>query len=215
MNDAQLLEERKRIETWFEKDELPVFGHHIAIFPPQNLIFNAFNLCPLEKTRVVILGQDPYHSKVGEAMGLSFSIPPGVKVPSSLQNIYKELLTDIPGWQKPDHGDLTKWAQQGVLLLNCALTVRQGSPKAHMNIWKPFTDRILTLLSKKRTNLVFILWGNFAKQKQNILKNVDEHCIITGIHPSGLSANRGFFGSKPFSQTNDYLHSKGLEEIQW
>lgn len=215
MSDATLVSELQRIEAFFEEKELPIFGNHISIFPPQELIFNAFNLCPLEQTRVVLVGQDPYHSKEGEAMGLSFSVPEGIKIPSSLQNIYKELVTDIPGWQKPETGDLSHWARQGVLLINTALTVRQGQPKSHLDIWRPFTDRVLTLLSKRKQGLVFILWGNFAKQKQNILKNVDEHCIITGVHPSGLSASRGFFGSKPFSQANEYLRSKGLPEIQW
>jgi uracil-DNA glycosylase len=203
-----------KVNNFFATKELPKFGDFVPIYPAQNDIFNAFNLCPFSNVRVIILGQDPYIN-VGEAMGLAFSVAKGVKVPPSLKNIYKELTTDIPGFKEPNHGSLISWAQQGVFLINTALTVREGQSGSHLDAWQPFTDQVISLISQKKENLVFILWGNPAKKKLNVIKNIDKHHIITAAHPSPLSATRGFFGCKCFSQTNNYLAAKGLKEIDW
>ncbi|NOT37005.1 MAG: uracil-DNA glycosylase [Saprospiraceae bacterium] len=183
-----------------------------VIFPPGNLIFNAFNTTAFEKVKVVILGQDPYHNE-GEAMGLSFSVPKAKKIPPSLQNIYKENKSDL-GFEIPTHGDLSSWAQQGVLLLNASLTVIQNSPNSHSKIgWYQFTDAAISKLSSLRTNLVFMLWGNFAKQKK-ILIDPNKHLILEAAHPSPL-AGGAFFGCKHFSRCNEYLREKGIVEIDW
>ena len=163
--------------------------------------------------KVVIVGQDPYHG-VGEAHGLSFSVQKGIKVPPSLKNIYKELESDlvIPPYEE---GDLTKWAQQGVLLLNAVLTVEKDKPASHRNLgWERLTDYIIKTLNNKEEPVVFILWGNFAKEKQKYITN-PKHFVITSAHPSPFSANYGFFGSKPFSKTNNFLKENGLEPIDW
>ncbi len=184
-----------------------------TIFPPKDYIFNALKLTPYEKVKVVIVGQDPYHG-VGEAHGLSFSVQKGIKVPPSLKNIYKELENDL-GITPPDNGDLTKWALQGVLLLNAVLTVEKDKPASHRNLgWERLTDYIIKTLNAKEEPVVFILWGNFAKEKKAFITN-PKHYVITSAHPSPFSANNGFFGSKPFSQTNNFLIKNHLAPINW
>ena len=166
------------------------------IYPPKDYIFNALKLTSFESTKVVIVGQDPYHG-VGEAHGLSFSVQKGIKIPPSLQNIYKELESDL-GIKPKDNGDLTGWAKQGVLLLNAVLTVEKDKAASHRNLgWEPLTDYIIKVLNTKKTSVVFILWGNFAKEKVKLITNPN-HYIITSPHPSPFSAYSGFFGSKPF-----------------
>ncbi|WP_369821239.1 uracil-DNA glycosylase [Oleiphilus sp. HI0080] len=183
------------------------------IYPPENLVFNALNSTPFERVSVVILGQDPYHGS-GQAHGLSFSVQPGVAIPPSLVNIYKELYSDV-GAVPPMHGCLTSWAEQGVLLLNAVLTVEQGNAGAHQGKgWEQFTDEVIRALNDQRENIVFILWGNYA-QKKGAFIDQSKHCVLTSAHPSPLSAHRGFLGSKPFSQCNAYLKSKGLPEVNW
>lgn len=183
------------------------------IYPPKDYIFNALKLTSYENTKVVIVGQDPYHGK-GEAHGLSFSVQKGVRVPPSLQNIYKELNDDLKIPPK-DNGDLTEWAKQGVLLLNAVLTVEKDKAASHRNLgWKPMTDYIIKLLNLKNKPVVFILWGNFAKEKAKLITN-HQHYIIMSPHPSPFSAYSGFFGSKPFSKTNEFLIKNGLVPIDW
>lgn len=184
-----------------------------VIFPPKDYIFNALKLTSYENVKVVIVGQDPYHGE-GEAHGLSFSVQKGVKIPPSLQNIYKELYDDL-GIPPKDNGDLTGWAKEGVLLLNAVLTVEKDKAASHRNLgWEPLTDYIIKLLNKKETPVVFILWGNFAKEKAKFITN-PKHFIITSPHPSPFSAYSGFFGSKPFSKTNNYLTQKKVKPIDW
>lgn len=184
-----------------------------TIFPPKDYIFNALKLTSYANTKVVIVGQDPYHG-VGEAHGLSFSVQDGIKLPPSLKNIYKELQDDL-GIEPALKGDLTKWAKEGVLMLNAVLTVEKDKPASHRNKgWELLTDYIIKILNAKEEPIVFILWGNFAKEKTKLITN-DRHCIITSPHPSPFSARSGFFGSKPFSKTNNFLKSKGLKEIDW
>lgn len=184
-----------------------------TIFPPQDYIFNALKLTSYENTKVVIVGQDPYHG-VNQANGLSFSVQKGIKLPPSLQNIYKELENDL-GIKPKSHGDLTNWAKQGVLMLNAVLTVEKDKAASHRNLgWEPFTDYIIKLLNKKEKPVVFILWGNFAKEKVKFINN-PKHFIITSPHPSPFSAYSGFFGSKPFSKTNEFLKKNNLKEINW
>ncbi len=184
-----------------------------TIFPPKDYIFNALKLTSFKDTKVVIVGQDPYHGK-GEAHGLSFSVQKGIKIPPSLQNIYKELENDL-GIPPKDNGDLTGWAKQGVLLLNAVLTVEKDKAASHRNLgWEPLTDYIIKLLNKKGEPVVFILWGNFAKEKAKLITNPN-HYIITSPHPSPFSAYSGFFGSKPFSKTNNYLKTKNIKPIDW
>jgi uracil-DNA glycosylase len=184
-----------------------------TIYPKGALIFNAFNQTPFDNVSVVILGQDPYHNP-GQAMGLSFSVPDGVKTPPSLVNIYKELNKDI-GMPIPTTGNLTKWAQQGVLLLNAALTVRANEPASHSKIgWIDFTDEVIKIISNQKKEVVFLLWGNFAQQKQ-ILIDATKHKILKAAHPSPLSAHNGFFGCKHFSSTNQYLTEKNKNPIDW
>ena len=183
------------------------------VYPQGSKIFNAFNLTPFDEVKVVILGQDPYHNE-GQAMGLSFSVPDGMELPPSLHNIYTELESDM-GLPAPATGDLTEWARQGVFLLNTILTVRAHSPKSHRGWgWETFTDEVIKLLSKKRRNLVFILWGSEA-QKKAFLINPHEHLILKGVHPSPLSAYRGFFGKNYFSRANAYLVAHGKSPILW
>ena len=183
-----------------------------TIYPKQAEVFNAFNLTPFKNVKVVILGQDPYHGP-NQAQGLSFSVNYGVKTPPSLANIYKELKTDI-NFSIPSHGNLTTWANQGVLLLNATLTVRAGEPASHQKKgWETFTDAVIKLISDKKEHCVFLLWGNFAKSKISLI-DLDKHLVLTAAHPSPL-AGGAFFGSKHFSKTNDYLISKQIEPIQW
>ncbi len=189
---------------------------NIAVFPPEHLILNAFWKTPLSKVKVVILGQDPYHG-AGQAHGLSFSVPEGVPPPPSLVNIYKEMHIDL-NIPIPKHGCLDSWAKQGVLLLNTVLTVRENQAFSHRKKgWERFTDRVIAALAKSKQPLVFLLWGNAAKEKcKNILKApASHHLILSAPHPSPLSAYQGFFGSRPFSQINTFLKAKGLEAIDW
>lgn len=182
------------------------------IYPPGKLIFNAFNSCPYDKVKVVLLGQDPYFGP-GQAHGLSFSVPEGITPPPSLQNIFKELHADT-GLPIPRHGCLEAWAGQGVLLLNSVLTVERGRPTSHSKIgWTIFTDAVIKILSDNKSGLVFLLWGNFAKSKRTLI-NTDKHFILEAAHPSPL-ARSGFLGSRPFSRTNALLEREGLVPIDW
>lgn len=184
-----------------------------TVYPPGSLIFHAFNKVPLPDVKVVIIGQDPYHGP-GQAMGLSFSVPKGVRIPASLRNIFKELAEDIEGFQIPNHGDLSKWADQGVLLLNASLTVEHRSAGSHAKIgWQRFTDAAIKVISEQRSGVVFLLWGNFAKNKAGLIDE-SKHHILTAVHPSPLAGNR-FLGNKHFSQTNALLQKQGLEPIDW
>lgn len=183
------------------------------IYPRPSEYFNAFAHTPFDKVKVVILGQDPYHGP-GQAHGLAFSVRPGVPLPPSLRNIYKELKTDV-GASAPDHGSLIPWADQGVLLLNSVLTVEDGKAASHQKKgWEQFTDRAIHELNERRENLVFILWGSYAQKKASFV-DTKKHHILSGVHPSPLSASRGFFGSKVFSKTNTYLKKHGQGEIDW
>lgn len=184
------------------------------VFPPSNLVMNAFKLTPLEKVKVVILGQDPYHND-GQAHGLSFSVPNGIALPPSLKNIFKELQDDIDGFVEPRSGDLTSWAKQGVLLLNATLTVQAHVAGSHQKRgWELFTDSIIHAISEQCDHVVFLLWGSYA-QKKSALIDARKHLILTAVHPSPLSVYRGFFGSKHFSKANAYLEQHGKTPIDW
>lgn len=185
-----------------------------SIYPPAPLIFNALNLTPLSQVKVVILGQDPYHGP-GQAMGLSFSVPKVIPKPPSLNNLLKEMASDV-GIAPSKHGDLTYWAQQGVLLLNSSLTVRESEPNSHQNKgWEQFTDAVIDVVNQQTQNTVFILWGSKAKMKGKFV-DTDKHLVLSAVHPSPLAANRGgFFGTKPFSKANDYLQQHGKTPIDW
>jgi len=181
-------------------------------YPPDSLIFNALNLTPYNKVKVIIIGQDPYHNPE-QAMGLSFSVPKSQKIPPSLRNIYKELESDL-SIEKPSHGDLTLWATQGVLLLNAMLTVQHKQPGSHKKIgWQTFTNSIITLLSNKKENLVFLLWGKFAQSKKTLI-DTSKHLVLEAAHPSPLARN-AFSGCRHFSKTNKYLISKHKNPINW
>lgn len=199
-----------RLDTFLQSE----WEQH-SVFPAQEHIFRAMNSCPIDSVRVVILGQDPYHN-VGQAMGLSFSVPRGHPVPSSLNNIYRELRTDC-GCMPPKHGDLQEWANQGVLLLNTALTVRAHTAASHAKKgWEDFTDAAIRAMSKQREGLVFLLWGKHAQVKATKgIIDAKRHHVLQCAHPSGLSANKGFFGSKHFSQANDLLVKQGMPAINW
>lgn len=185
-----------------------------VIYPPKEDVFNAFAMTALEDIRVVILGQDPYHGP-NQAHGLCFSVLPGVKIPPSLRNIYKELADDIDGFTIPNHGTLSPWAEQGVLLLNTVLTVEQGKAHSHAKLgWETFTDRVIEVVNQHCSNVVFLLWGSHAQKKGNTI-NREKHHVLHAPHPSPLSAHRGFFGSKPFSQTNQLLVESGKMPIVW
>lgn len=184
-----------------------------VIYPDMYDIYNALHYTTYENTKVVIIGQDPYHGP-GQAHGLSFSVKPGISIPPSLQNIYKELQTDL-GCTIPNHGYLIEWTKQGVLLLNAILTVRAGMPNSHRALgWEHFTDKVIERLNEREKPVVFILWGRFAQQKEKLITS-SQHCIIKSPHPSPLSASRGFFGSKPFSKANAFLRQTGQGEINW
>lgn len=184
----------------------------IKIYPKGPDIFNAFNMTPVQNVKIVILGQDPYHGP-GQAHGLSFSVPEGVALPPSLQNIYKELFTDL-GIKPANSGSLVKWAQQGVFLLNAVLTVRAGEAASHSKIgWMEFTDAVISKLSKERDGIVFMLWGNFAKGKRDLI-DTSRHFILEAPHPSPL-ARGGFFGCRHFSKANEFIKSKGKEPVNW
>lgn len=183
------------------------------IYPPGKLIFNAFNQCPFDQLKVVILGQDPYHGP-GQAHGLCFSVNKGIAFPPSLRNIFKELQNDI-GKPIPESGDLSHWAQQGVLLLNATLTVRAHQAGSHQKKgWEEFTDAVIKTASDQKEHLVFLLWGNYAISKSKFIDS-EKHLVLTSVHPSPLSASRGYFGNHHFSRTNAFLESKGLASIQW
>ncbi|WP_024930557.1 uracil-DNA glycosylase [Methylophilus sp. OH31] len=184
-----------------------------TIFPPGPLIFNAFNHTPFDKVRVVIIGQDPYHGP-GQAHGLSFSVPPDVALPPSLMNIFKEIQADL-GVRMSGSGDLTAWADQGVLLLNATLTVQLANAGSHQNRgWEQFTDAAIAALNQHREGLVFVLWGSYA-QKKGAMIDPNKHLVLKSVHPSPLSAHRGFFGNHQFSSINQYLSSKGQAPINW
>jgi len=184
-----------------------------TVYPKEQYVFEAFKLCPFSKTKIVILGQDPYHAK-GQAHGLAFSVPNGIKIPPSLKNIFKEIKSDMET-EITSNGNLSNWAKQGVLLLNTTLTVREKEATAHKSLgWEDFTDSVIKILSKRKKNLVFLLWGSFAKQKMSFINNNNHHILKT-THPSPLSAYRGFFGCKHFSKTNKYLLKYKKKPIKW
>jgi uracil-DNA glycosylase len=184
-----------------------------TIYPPGGLIFNAFNTTPFDRVKVVLLGQDPYHGP-GQAHGLSFSVPNRVPPPPSLINIFKELHSDL-GVEIPNHGNLTHWAEQGVLLLNASLTVRANEPMSHSKIgWAEFTDSVITKISRLKSNIVFLLWGRFAQEKQ-ILIDETRQLLLKAAHPSPFSADKGFFGCHCFSKTNEYLVKRGIDPVDW
>ncbi|NLJ52013.1 MAG: uracil-DNA glycosylase [Alcaligenaceae bacterium] len=186
----------------------------VVIYPPEQEVFTAFDLTPFDKLKVVVLGQDPYHG-ANQAHGLAFSVNPSIPFPPSLQNIFKELEVDIPGFQVPFHGDLRPWARQGVFLLNTVLTVEKGRAHAHADWgWEEFSDEVIAQLNEKRDNLVFLLWGAHAQKKGRFIDK-NKHLVLTSPHPSPLSAYRGFFGSAHFSKTNQYLSQHGYEPIDW
>lgn len=203
-----------------------VRGEYLSakVFPPPKFIFNAFELCPFDNAKVIILGQDPYHGE-GQAHGLCFSVPEGREMPPSLKNIYIEIVNDIGGLPVPNgarqagklpiHGNLERWAKQGVLLLNATLTVRAHTPASHQGKgWEVFTDAVIRILSERKKNLVFLLWGNYAKKKSEFI-DWEKHLVLEAAHPSPFSAANGFFGCKHFSQTNVYLKRHGIGEIAW
>lgn len=183
------------------------------VFPNKHDIFNALHLTAYDATKIVILGQDPYHGE-GQAHGLSFSVKAGIKPPPSLQNIFKELKEDL-GYEIPNHGFLESWAQEGVLLLNTVLTVRQGEPNSHKGLgWENFTDKIISMLNKRQKPVVFILWGKHAQDKEGLITEKQHH-IIKSPHPSPFSSHRGFFGSRPFSRANEFLEANSLGCVDW
>lgn len=185
-----------------------------TVYPKNSDIFNAFNKTPFDKLKVVILGQDPYHG-AHQAHGLSFSVQKGINPPPSLKNIYKELVTNIPGFTIPAHGELTEWAEQGVMMLNATLTVRAGSPGSHQKKgWEIFTDTVIKTISDQKEGIVFLLWGKFAQAKAELI-DASKHHILKAAHPSPYSADSGFFGCKHFSETNDILVKEGKKPIDW
>lgn len=196
----------------FLAEEKRVFSKHLACYPPEEMMLNAFNHFDVEGTRVVILGQDPY-IREGQAMGLSFSVPDETKLPPSLKNIYSEMESDLGGMLRTG-GNLTDWVDQGVMLLNTALTVREGESNSHASEWQPFTDNVIKVISDRCDHVVFLLWGKPAQRKEKLIDS-EKHCVIKSSHPSPLSAYRGFFGSKPFSRTNEALVEFGYEPIRW
>ena len=201
----------KEYQAFFQKIEKEC--QNKTIYPKKENIYNALKLTPYENVKVVIVGQDPYHGE-NEAHGLSFSVQKGIKLPPSLKNIYKELLNDL-NIVEPNCGDLTSWAKEGVLLLNSVLTVEKDKPASHTKIgWNKYTDYIIQKINEKEKPVVFILWGNFAKTKKELITN-PKHLIITSAHPSPFSARNGFFGSKPFSKTNEYLKENNIKPINW
>lgn len=211
---------KQRLAPEFEKDyfaKLTDFVRneyaHTTVFPPGKLIFNAFNLCPFDRVKVVIIGQDPYHG-AGQAHGLCFSVNDGVAFPPSLLNIFKEIQSDL-GKPMPTSGNLTRWAEQGVLLLNATLTVRAHQPGSHQRRgWEEFTDAAIRVLAEEREHLVFILWGAYAQKKGAFIDRT-RHLVLSSAHPSPLSVRQGFFGNHHFSLTNDYLKAHGETPIEW
>ena len=212
---------KQQLGTEFDKPYFATLAEQVRqayrmglCFPPSRLVFNAFNLCPFNEVKVVIMGQDPYHEP-GQAMGLSFSVPEGVAIPPSLQNIFKEIQADL-GKPLPTSGDLTRWASQGVLLLNATLTVQAHVANSHQGLgWSVFTDAAIRALSAHREHLIFMLWGGYARSKRSLIDG-QRHLILESVHPSPLSANRGgWFGNHHFSRCNAYLRSHGVTEIDW
>lgn len=217
------------MQTWHDaigaEKQQPYFRHILntvkaeresgrAVYPPAADVFNAFKATEFDRVKVVVLGQDPYHG-AGQAHGLAFSVRPGVAVPPSLVNIYKELAADIAGFQIPQHGCLQPWAEQGVLLLNTVLTVRAGQAHSHAALgWEQFTDRVIAQLNEHREHIVFLLWGSHAQRKGAIVDR-SRHLVLSAPHPSPLSAHRGFFGCRHFSQANAYLQAHGLQAVNW
>lgn len=211
---------KAQLEQEFKKEyflKLSEFVHNeyntAKIFPPGKLIFNAFDQCTFNNLKVVILGQDPYHGP-GQAHGLCFSVNDGIKFPPSLRNIFKELNQDV-GKAIPESGNLTDWAKQGVLLLNATLTVRAHEAGSHQKKgWEQFTDAVIQKISSEKENVVFLLWGNYAISKSKFI-DTNKHMVLTSVHPSPLSASRGYFGNKHFSRTNEFLSKNGFAEINW
>ncbi|MDG0815268.1 uracil-DNA glycosylase [Bdellovibrio svalbardensis] len=212
---------KSKLQSEFEKSSMKKLTTFLAdeykkgkvIYPQEDDLFAALNLTPLDKVKVVIVGQDPYHGP-GQAHGLCFSVQDGVRFPPSLRNIFKELQEDV-GVAIPKSGSLKKWAEHGVLLLNAVLTVEDGKANAHQGKgWEEFTDKVIHLVNEERENVVFILWGSYAQKKAAFVDR-KKHFVIESVHPSPLSAHRGFFGTKPFSRANAYLKSKGLPEVDW
>ncbi len=218
MSNIHLIEYLESKEYLQKTDEIIQFikGQHNSgeeIYPDFDNIFKAFELCTFDKLKVVIIGQDPYHGE-GQAHGLAFSVPEGIDMPPSLKNIFKELAEDL-NTTMPLNGNLERWAKQGVLLMNSVLTVKKDQAGSHRNIgWEKITDQIIYTISTKKNNMVFILWGNYAKEKEQLI-NKENHLILTAAHPSPLSAYKGFFGCRHFSKTNAYLRSKEIGEIVW
>ncbi len=211
---------KELLKDEFEKDYFKTLANFVrqeyktkTIYPPGKDIFKAFDLCPVDNVKVIIIGQDPYHGK-GQAHGLCFSVKDGIKIPPSLRNIYKEL-NDDTGKSIPETGNIEHWAKQGVLMLNATLTVRAGQAGSHQGKgWETFTDAVIKKISEKKSNLVFILWGAYAQKKGQVI-NPEKHYILKSAHPSPFSAHNGFFGNRHFSKTNKFLKSKGFEEIKW
>jgi uracil-DNA glycosylase len=211
---AEILEQEFKSEYFLRLKEFLVEERKQGpVYPPGGQIFAAFNLTPFNRVKVIILGQDPYHGE-GQAHGLCFSVPDGIKAPPSLVNIFKELHNDL-GLTMPQNGNLGKWASQGVLLLNATLTVRANQAGSHQNKgWETFTDAVIRTLSERRENLVFILWGSFAQAKASLIDQ-NRHHILKAAHPSPFSVEKGFFGCRHFSKTNEILRGLGLKEIDW
>jgi uracil-DNA glycosylase len=211
---------KQRLQPEFEKDYFKELTRFVKaeyasqrVYPPAKGIFNAFDTCSFDETKVVIIGQDPYHGD-GQANGLCFSVSDGIKPPPSLVNIFKEINQDL-GKPIPTSGNLQRWAKQGVLLLNAILTVRASSPGSHQDKgWEIFTDEVIKVISEQKQNVVFILWGAYAQKKGQVIDR-EKHFVLMSPHPSPFSAHSGFFGSKPFSKANEYLKGKGLREVEW
>lgn len=222
MSEIKLEESwKKRLKSEFDKPYMTQLKAFLVeekkrgkkVYPPGPKIFAAFEETPFDKVKVVILGQDPYHGP-GQAHGLSFSVPPGIRFPPSLLNILKELKSDL-GYDMPENGTLTHWAHEGVLLMNSVLTVEEGKAAAHQGKgWEHFTDAAIAALNEEKKHLVYILWGSYAQKKASFVDH-KHNLVIESVHPSPLSAHRGFFGSKPFSKTNAYLKSHGIKPIDW
>ena len=217
MNDWQALFAAEQQQPYYQQLQARIAAERAAgrqIYPPQSQVFAAFDACPLAQVKVVILGQDPYHGQ-GQAHGLSFSVTEGTKIPPSWRNIYKELASDIDGFVIPEHGNLTAWAKQGVLLLNSVLTVEQAKAHSHANWgWETFSDAVISAISQHCEGVVFLLWGAHAQKKGQLVESKKHH-LLSSVHPSPLSAHRGFFGCRHFSKTNHLLQEQGKSAINW
>ena len=210
---SELLVEEREMDYFESLYSFLYKNHSKEIYPPKENWYKAFEYSSFANTKVIILGQDPYHG-INQAEGLSFSVPEGVPIPPSLRNIYMELKSDV-GITMPNHGHLSYWAKQGVLLLNSVLTVEKNSPASHANHgWEIFTDNVIKLLNEKKHNLIFLLWGAYAGKKAELI-NIERHLVLNAPHPSLFSANKGFFGCKHFSKTNQYLLSTNQRPIEW